>query len=62
MKPYIIEYITNPSYAAVLIGTSYESPVRYLDIISEDLKQNSINGYNGPMKLDTKIAKDNGMM
>lgn len=44
MKPYIIEYLDNKPYVAVIIGTSYESPIIYLREIAKELNEKSIRG------------------
>ncbi len=44
MKPYIIEYLDNQPYVAVIIGISYESPLVYFHEISEELNEKSISG------------------
>jgi len=44
MKPYIIEYLVDQPYVAVIIGISYESPIVYFSEISEELNEKSIRG------------------
>jgi len=44
MKPYIIEYLFEQPHKAIIIGLSYESPVIYLDNISEELGNKLIIG------------------
>jgi len=44
MNPYIIEYLHQQPYVAVVIGISYEGPVSYISKVGEELKKQSVQG------------------
>lgn len=58
MKPYILEYLHNQLYIAVVVGISYESPIMYLEDIEYELKNKEVNG---KVLFDMLLHSGNGL-